>query len=1240
MRNLTHRPAFGQVATLGTFYNARSDTFLPKSLFNTDLPPESVSRNNIPGKTVKTSYADSYEEKFKSMGVGTELGASILARLIVTGGSGRYLDEKRASKQILHGAIHHQTTTVQEKLILGSNGIEQCLAFSTLQISEVTHVVIEIKWGAQCIVSVNQRPQSSMDNSSNQSQFQAQIESFKSAVESGHPVSNGHTAVLGGNDASLEVTAFSDVLSDEGIIMSDFREAFDFLDLMPVHIKNANGGKGKPIVYTLLPIDMLAVFFTIEIQEDVTYLPPSAECLTKFVQLLDEFCTFRQRLSDYETYVINHKTYMPEGHAQRVANRLHRIKTTEMNLRSKYASVLQAVRNGTSDPNKLWILLKEFATGDSSPKQIAAVEDSQLEKVGFIQNMVPRGARYIGYNGLDLNSELAKRTHGDAYTFSFSAQAMQDQRSWDANQTLLLELLNESRERFIAIVDCDATSSKLEKARITHFQDGKEISSDLLEDRQFLADKSFARYNPRTLETHDIQQPLKRRFVKIPCPSGNCEKDKLCEWLCPTCLAPIEFGYTDQFFYCTCGRSLFTNYDFKCQSAFHGPEHARYDQRLLLSLLESLDQSNYQNILILGETGVGKSTFINAFLNYLTFETLEEAKQHEELNWVIPCSFSTQTMDRIGASGEIVETEVMVGSRSDEHDGSKGASATQQTTVYPVTIGTNTIRLIDTPGIGDTRGIAYDRKNMADILQTLSSYDELHGILILLKSNSARLTIGFIYCLKELLKHLHLSAARNMVFGFTGARVSNYAPGDTYRPLKELLGQHPDVGLSLNAHTTYCFDSESFRYLAAFKNNIFMDNEEDFRRSWQHSRNEALRLVKYFNSKPPHEVNSTISLNGARELISELTKPMAEISALIRTNIALYADKMQELSTTKLSGDKLRQKLHLRKVQLNPETLLHPRTVCTASTCVEYKDDGNGEGNVVTVYKTHCHPVCSLTDVRPDTIAHPGLRYCAAFGGGEYCRGSSCGHSWQQHQHVMYELREQTATVKDSEIQKQLEAHADDVTLKQTAIKELQSLRQEYEWEHKQIQQAAAQFGLFLKKNSLAPINDATIAYIDFLIAAERDKIEAGGSKQKLQGLEADKREYLETIKILTDNMHGNSNFKPLDEAGVSRLVRDLYKLKHFGSNLQSVKNVIATAHQATYRERPYRVQRKTASYSRSLFHSVFSSQPTSHRQQPASHHGVIPHRQQPPPPYAASSSAVSKRRSGMPGMGWWAGKS
>lgn len=617
-------------------------------------------------------------------------------------------------------------------------------------------------------------------------------------------------------------------------------------------------------------------------------------------------------------------------------------------------------------------------------------------------------------------------------------------------------------------------------------------------------------------------------------------------------------------------------------------------------MLQCLDQSNYLNILILGETGVGKSTFINAFVNYLAFETLDDSMKDEKFNWVIPCSFSTQIMDRSSSDGKIKQREIKVGSRDDEQDGSKGGSATQQTSVYPITIGSSTVRLIDTPGIGDTRGINYDRKNIADILSTLSNYDELHGVLILLKSNNARLTVTFRFCVTELLTHLHRKAAKNMVFGFTNTRISNYTPGDTFGPLETLLNEHSRAGLSLSTHTTYCFDSESFRYLAAFKNGVPMGNEEDFRRSWKHSREEALRLLNHFQSRSPHMVKSTISLNATRQMISELTKPMAEISQLVRTNIALCEDKIQELKNTRLSGDKLRKSLHLQKVQLKSETLDRPRTVCQSVSCTEFKDDGNGEAKVVTIYRTHCHSVCYLTDVKADCIAQPGLINCAAFQGSEFC--TTCKHHWQEHLHVLYELREHMATVKDSEIERQLGVHADEVLLKQTAIEKLKEVRKEYRSEHDQLRKAAARFGIFLKKYSITPYNDATLAYLDFLIKEEHAKIQAGGNDRKLRGLEADRQKHVETVDILTRNMANDSKCRLLDEAGVDRLVKKLYNLKHFGSNLESVKRNITEAHEATYREMPYRVPVRGKTFWKPDFQTA---QPPS---RPTMSHALVPY--------------------------------
>lgn len=658
---------------------------------------------------------------------------------------------------------------------------------------------------------------------------------------------------------------------------------------------------------------------------------------------------------------------------------------------------------------------------------------------------------------------------------------------------------------------------------------------------------------------------------------------------------------------------------------------ARYDKSLLHGSLMSLEQSDYVNILILGETGVGKSTFINAFVNYLTFDSLDEALENQ-LNWVVPCCFSVPVMDRSNPDAEIQEHEVKVGSQEDEKDGSKGESATQKTAVYPITIGNQVIRLIDTPGIGDTRGLQYDKANMADILTTLGAYDDLHGVLILLKSNNSRLTVTFNFCMKELLTHLHRSAASNMVFGFTNTRTSHYTPGDTLRPLRALIQDHSDVGLSLNTHTTYCFDSESFRYLAAFKSGFPLPHVEDYRRSWIHSRSEAKRVVDHFKGLRPHSVQSTMSLNGARRLISELTKPMAEVSQLIRTNMSMCEDKRKELADTQLVGDDLKKRLEFQTIQFVAEPLPRPRTVCRKDTCVEYKDDGTNTNTQVTIYKTHCHSNCMRPNVTPDQQGHPGLVGCKAFSG-DWCK--KCAHFWQDHMHVTYELKEHLVSVIDSAVQTQLRANADDVSLRQAAIEDVDQRIREYQAEHEQIQQAAAKFGLFLKHNSITPYNDATLEYLDMLIKDEESKIHAAqkaglsaaGNRKKLKAAQEDRARHEQLVDALTRNMNGHHSpsSQVLDEAGVGHLVRVLYDLKHFGLNLREIKNTITSAAQATYRESPFRVHK-------GLFGGGRGMPPDQDLSEGASR--PKPEREPVPPPRQPYSSSIDGTRSSQAGGG------
>ena len=123
------------------------------------------------------------------------------------------------------------------------------------------------------------------------------------------------------------------------------------------------------------------------------------------------------------------------------------------------------------------------------------------------------------------------------------------------------------------------------------------------------------------------------------------------------------------------------------------------------------------NILLLGETGVGKSTWINAIANYMRFEHFDEAiKNMRDMTALIPCSFSFRDRNQ--------SYQIKFGEDDSNEVLEPGQSATQGCKTYSFPHGNFKINLIDTPGVGDVGGIGVDKKNFAHILTYLKSYDE------------------------------------------------------------------------------------------------------------------------------------------------------------------------------------------------------------------------------------------------------------------------------------------------------------------------------------------------------------------------------------------------------------------------------------------------------------------------------------------------------------------------------------
>ena len=310
-----------------------------------------------------------------------------------------------------------------------------------------------------------------------------------------------------------------------------------------------------------------------------------------------------------------------------------------------------------------------------------------------------------------------------------------------------------------------------------------------------------------------------------------------------------------------------------------------------VSTLHLLNDDDTINILLLGESGVGKSTFINAIANYLAFNTLQQAQSKPLV--LMPISFLTTVGDNFK------EKQVTFGEQDDLNDedySQPGQSVTQRCKSYGFTLKDSDnrkrkLRLIDSPGIGDVRGVAQDDINMQHILSYLSNLSHLNGVCILMKPTNARMNIFFRSCFVQLFDLFAESIRDRIMFCFTNSRATFYSPGDTGPLVKQLLKSLPVQGVPFLKTNTFCFDSESFRYLVAKQNGIVFDDseEQDYQDSWKKSSDESKRLLQYIGTKlsTPLLFDEGRSIRNAQLQITLLVRPILETIRNILRNIIL-----------------------------------------------------------------------------------------------------------------------------------------------------------------------------------------------------------------------------------------------------------------------------------------------------------------------------------------------------------------
>uniref|UniRef100_A0AC34QLZ9 G domain-containing protein n=1 Tax=Panagrolaimus sp. JU765 TaxID=591449 RepID=A0AC34QLZ9_9BILA len=309
-------------------------------------------------------------------------------------------------------------------------------------------------------------------------------------------------------------------------------------------------------------------------------------------------------------------------------------------------------------------------------------------------------------------------------------------------------------------------------------------------------------------------------------------------------------------------------------------------------------------VLILGQTGRGKSTFINSAANYLKYSNLDEALRNQPV-----CVIPTRFLHNIRNPGPNEESEIVIempGMNANDRQnefGQPSLSATKQPRVYSFVQGDVHINLIDVPGIGDTGGVLVDAQNKSRIMEKIKKFDKIHAVWIFLMAKETRATTEFLFCLRDIFTVVPKTAIGNVAFVITNTRSENYTPGETTSTLNTFIDTlNKEYGLQIDKSTSkYSVDSEAFRYLVGsctnqkFKENV-AKHVAQYRESWEVSRAEFFRLLKaaFAATAQPtrhYKFHTHVFYNIQNILKCMATKPKTD--AEIENDVKLYVENLK-----------------------------------------------------------------------------------------------------------------------------------------------------------------------------------------------------------------------------------------------------------------------------------------------------------------------------------------------------------
>ncbi|XP_035981039.1 stonustoxin subunit alpha [Fundulus heteroclitus] len=141
--------ALGRPFTLGMLYDAHKDQLFPGiTLWDEKTLQKMTEENSKHGSEFRISTSDSLEEKSSLLDVSDSLKTSFLCGLIEVGGSAKYLNDHKKSKNQSRVTFQYKATTIFKQLKISTEEMNKTQQIGVNVKSCATHIVTGILYGA------------------------------------------------------------------------------------------------------------------------------------------------------------------------------------------------------------------------------------------------------------------------------------------------------------------------------------------------------------------------------------------------------------------------------------------------------------------------------------------------------------------------------------------------------------------------------------------------------------------------------------------------------------------------------------------------------------------------------------------------------------------------------------------------------------------------------------------------------------------------------------------------------------------------------------------------------------------------------------------------------------------------------------------------------------------------------------------------------------------------------------